>query len=62
MVTKVPLLVSQTPLNAVRVGGCGGCGENVVMLQTVVGVCDAASGCVSGMGGMRAPAFRDSLS
>ena len=44
MVTKEPLLVSQTPLNAVRVWGCGGCGENVLMLQTVVGVCDATSG------------------
>ena len=32
------------------------------MLQTVVGVCDATNGGVSGMGGMRAPAFRGSLS
>ena len=34
----------------------------MLVLQTVVGVCDATSGCLSGMGGMRAPAFRGCLS
>ena len=61
MVTKEPLLVSQTPLNAVLVKGNGGCGKNVLMLKAVVGVCGAASCCVSKMGDMRAPALRGSL-
>ena len=61
MVTKEPSLVSQTPLNAVRVKGCGGCVKNVLMLKAVVGVCGATSGCVSEMGGMRAPALRGCL-
>ena len=61
MVTKEPLLVSQTQLNAVGVRGNGGCGKNVLMLKAVVGVCGATSGWVSKMGGMRAPALRGSL-
>ena len=61
MVTKVPLFASQTPSNAVGVGECSGWGRNVLVLQSVVGVCDASSGCVSGMGCMRAPAFRGCL-
>ena len=61
MVTKEPLLVSQTPLNAVRVKGCGGCWKNVLMLKAVVGVCGAASCRVSKMGEMHAPGLRGSL-
>ena len=61
MVTKVPLLASQTPLNAVGVGECSGWRKNVLVLQSLVCGCEAASGCVTGMGGMRAPAFRGCL-
>ena len=59
MVTKVPLLASQTPLNAVVVGECSGWVKNVLVLQSVVGWCGVTSGCVTSMGGgMRAHAFR----
>ena len=61
MVTKVPLFASQTPSNAVGVGECSGCGKNVLVLQSAMGGCDVTSGCVTGMGCMRAPAFRGSL-
>ena len=50
MVTKEPLLVSQTPLNAVGVRGNGGCGKNVLMLKTVMGVCGATTCFVSEVG------------
>ena len=34
----------------------------MLVLQSVMGGCDVTSGCVTGMGGMRAPAFRGCLS
>ena len=61
MVTKEPLLVSQTPLNAVGVRGNGGCGKNVLMLKAVVGVCGATNCCVSKIWEMRAPALHGNL-
>ena len=61
MVTREPLLVSQSPLNAVGVKGKGGRGKNVLMLSAVVGLCGAASCCISKVGGMHAPALRVNL-
>ena len=61
IVTREPLLVSQSPLNAERVRGKGGRGKSVLMLHAVVGLCDAASCCMSKVGGMHAPVLRDNL-
>ena len=61
MVTREPLLVSQSPLNAVGVRGNGGRGKNVLMLSALVRLCGAANCCMSKVGGMHAPVLRDNL-